>query len=96
MNKFYVYILSSKKNGTLYIGLTNDIARRITEHKSKIYKGFTSKYNVVQLAHFETFGSYNDAYTRERQLKKWKRIWKLALIEKENPNWIDLSEEWFK
>jgi len=96
MNKFYVYILSSKKNGTLYIGLTNDIERRITEHKSKIYKGFTSKYNAFQLVHFETFGSYNDAYIRERQLKKWNRIWKLSLIEKENPDWIDLSEEWFK
>ena len=96
MNKFYVYILSSKKNGTLYIGLTNDIERRVAEHKSKNYKGFTAKHNVTQLVYFESFESNHDAYTRERQLKKWNRIWKLSLIEKENSEWNDLSEEWFK
>jgi putative endonuclease len=94
MNKYYVYILASKRNGTLYIGLTNDIERRILEHKNKIYKGFSSKYDVNILVYFEEFELYTDAYTRERQMKKWKRIWKLNLIEKDNPDWIDLSKNW--
>lgn len=95
MNKFFVYTLTSERNGTLYIGLTNDIQRRTLEHKSKAYKGFTSKYNVTLLVYFEEHESYNNAFTRERQLKKWNRLWKLSLIEKENPEWIDLSKEWF-
>lgn len=96
MNKYYVYILSNKRNGTLYIGFTNDIERRVLEHKSKTYKGFTSKYDTTLLVYFEEHESSNDAYTRERQIKKWKRIWKLALIEKNNPDWNDLSKEWFE
>ena len=96
MNKYYVYILSNKRNGTLYIGLTNDIERRMLEHKNKIHKGFTLKYDVTKLIYFEGFESYNDAYTRERQLKKWRRIWKLALIEKGNPDWNDLSVGWME
>ncbi len=87
MNKFYVYILTNKRNGTLYIGLTNDIQRRILEHKSKTYKGFTSKYDTTLLVYFEEHEIYNNAYTRECQLKKWNRIWKLSLIEKENSDW---------
>jgi len=96
MHKYYVYILSNKRNGTLYIGLTNDIERRISEHKSKTYKGFTLKYDVNKLVYFEELESYNDAVTREKQLKKWRRIWKLSLIEKSNPEWNDLSKEWFE
>ena len=95
MNKFYIYILTNKRNGTLYIGLTNDIERRIKEHKLKIYKGFTSKYDTSLLVYFEEHNTYNEAYIRERQLKKWNRIWKLSLIEKNNPEWNDLSEDWF-
>ena len=95
MSTFYVYILASQRNGTLYIGLTNDIERRIAEHKNKIYQGFTAKYNVNMLVYFEEHDTYDEAYNRERQMKKWKRIWKLNLIEKENPDWKDLSADWF-
>jgi len=95
MDKYYVYILYNKRNGTLYIGITNNIERRISEHKSKTYKGFTSKYDITKLMYLEKFESSSEAYNREKQLKRWKRIWKLSLIEKENPNWVDLSEEWF-
>jgi len=96
MDKFYVYILASKRNGTLYIGLTNDIERRMLEHKTKINKGFSSKYNVILLVYFEEFESYADASSREKQMKKWRRLWKLNLIEKDNPDWNDLSENWLE
>ena len=95
MPSYYVYILTSKINGTLYIGLTNDLERRILEHKSKTYKGFTAKYDINLLAYFEEFDSHKEAYSRELQLKKWKIAWKLELIEKENPVWKDLSKDWF-
>ena len=95
MNKFYVYILASQRNGTLYIGLTNELERRILEHKNKTFKGFTAKYDVNLLVYFEEFESPQEAYTRERQMKKWKRSWKLKLIEKENLNWKDLSSNWY-
>ncbi|PCJ27459.1 MAG: excinuclease ABC subunit C [Flavobacteriales bacterium] len=94
MKSYYVYILASKRNGTLYIGLTNDLERRILEYKTKVVKGFTAKYDVNILVYFEEFESSMEAYTRERQMKKWKRNWKLKLIEKGNPNWEDLSKEW--
>ena len=96
MKKFYVYILASKRNGTLYVGFTNEIERRILEHKQKSVKGFTSKYDVNLLVYFEEFEIAEDALLRERQMKKWKRVWKLKLIEKDNPQWKDLSEDWFK
>jgi putative endonuclease len=89
-----VYILTSKKNSVLYIGFTNDLSRRMKEHKSKVIKGFTSKYNVEKLVYFEEYGNSNDAFLRERQLKKWKRLWKIELFEKENPEWNDLSKDW--
>ncbi len=95
MNTFYVYILASKRNGTLYIGLTNDIERRIQEHKTKQVKGFTSKYSINLLVYYEQHHNYDEAFERERQLKKWNRKWKLELIEKSNPDWEDLSKEWF-
>lgn len=93
---FYVYILSNKKDGVLYIGLTNELERRLEEHKTKILKGFTYKYNVDKLVYFEEFDTYEKAFTRERRLKKWNRDWKIKLIEKENSGWDDLSAEWFK
>lgn len=95
MNKYYVYILSSQRNGTLYIGLTNDLERRILEHKQKVVEGFTAKYNVNQLMYFEEFENANEAALREKRMKKWKRAWKLELIEKSNPNWNDLAKEWY-
>jgi len=91
---YYVYILASHKNGTLYIGMTNILERRMYEHKNKLVKSFTSKYNINKLVYFEEYNSYQEAFDREKQLKKWKRAWKINLIEKENPLWNDLSEEW--
>ena len=95
MKTYYVYILASQKNGTLYIGMTNILERRMYEHKNKLVKGFTSKYDVSKLVYFEEYNSYQEAFNRESQLKKWKREWKINIIEKDNPLWDDLSEEWF-
>jgi putative endonuclease len=89
-NKYYVYILASNRNGTLYVGVTNDLKRRIYEHKNNLIKGFTEKYNVHNLVYFEETSEINIAIQREKQLKKWNRKWKLELIEKENPTWKDL------
>ncbi|MFA4873426.1 MAG: GIY-YIG nuclease family protein [Patescibacteria group bacterium] len=87
----YVYLLASSKNGTLYIGVTNDLVRRIDEHKLGLIDGFTKKYKVHALVYFEEFPDPTSAIAREKQLKNWKRSWKLALIEKDNPSWRDLS-----
>jgi len=87
---YFVYILASKKNGTLYIGVTNNFLRRIIEHKEKIIKGFTEKYNVERLVYYETFNYVNDAIKREKVLKEWDRKWKIMLIEKTNREWKDL------
>jgi putative endonuclease len=88
---YFVYILASRKNGTLYVGVTNDLARRISEHKSKLVPGFTRKYSVDQLVYFEQYASILEARAREHALKRWRRAWKIALIEKLNPDWRDLS-----
>ena len=90
---FYVYILASKKNGTLYVGVTNDLARRVSEHKAKLVPGFTRQYGVDQLVYFEAYDSILDARAREHVLKRWRRAWKIALIEKLNPEWKDLSDQ---
>jgi len=82
------------KNGTLYIGMTNDLERRMFEHKNKLYEGFTKKYSLHILVYFEQFQYVNDAIKREKQLKNWNRQWKIDLIEKENKNWEDLSFDW--
>jgi putative endonuclease len=92
MKKFYVYILCNKRNGTLYAGVTSDLVKRIYEHKNNFVDGFTKKYGVHHLAWFETHESAESAITREKQIKKWKRAWKLRLIEQNNPEWIDLYE----
>jgi putative endonuclease len=84
--------MSNKYNNVLYVGVTNDLVRRIAEHKAKINKGLTYKYNVDKLVYFETFNLMTDAIAREKQLKNWKREWKNALIDKENIEWMDLSE----
>ena len=91
VNTYYVYILASKRNGTLYIGVTNDLARRMSEHKSKEVAGFTKKYNVGVLVYYETTNDINSAIAREKCLKKWERAWKIRLIEEDNPMWHDLS-----
>ncbi|MFI5200764.1 MAG: GIY-YIG nuclease family protein [Candidatus Kapaibacterium sp.] len=90
-HNYYVYIMASQRNGTLYIGVTNDIERRVAEHKQGIIEGFTKEHHVDRLVHFEYFPHIDDAIRREKQLKKWNRAWKLELIEKRNPEWIDLS-----
>lgn len=95
MKQFYVYILARKKEGVLYIGVTNDLERRVLEHKKKINKGFTSRYNIDKLMYFEIFSSIEAAILREKQMKKWKREWKVNQIIKKNPEWEDLSKEWF-
>jgi len=93
---YSVYILASHRNGTLYIGVTNNLIKRAWEHKNKLVKSFTEKYNVDKLVYYETTNNINAALLREKQLKKWNRQWKLELIEKENPDWIDLSTEYYK
>ena len=90
---FYVYILATRKDGPLYTGITSDLHRRIFEHKTHAVPGFTARYNVDRLVYFEVFDDPLTAIAREKQLKKWRRIWKVALIERENPSWRDLAEE---
>ncbi len=90
MKKYFVYILASRKKGTLYIGVTNDLMRRTYEHKNDLIKGFTEKYKVHLLVYSEEFEDVNAAITREKQLKGWKRQWKIRLIEGLNPQWNDL------
>ncbi|MCS3731180.1 GIY-YIG nuclease family protein [Bradyrhizobium betae] len=87
---YYVYILASRIGGTLYIGVTNDIIRRVAEHKSKVIESFTEKYDVARLVYFEQFDDPENAIKREKRVKKWNRAWKVRLIEKDNPNWDDL------
>ncbi len=88
-----VYILASKRNGTLYIGVTSDLPGRVWTHKSGLVEGFTKKYDVDQLVYFEMHEDMTAAITREKQLKKWNRAWKLQLIEQQNPEWKDLWQE---
>jgi putative endonuclease len=88
-----VYILASHRNGTLYIGVTSDLTKRVWEHKQDLVKGFTSKYGVHCLVYYEVHGDMVPAITREKQLKKWRRQWKLRLIEEHNPEWRDLWTE---
>jgi len=88
---YYVYILASSKNGTLYIGVTSDLIKRVAEHKSNLVDGFTKKYNIYNLVYFEEFADINNAILREKRLKKWERNWKIGLIEESNSDWLDLS-----
>ena len=90
MKNGFVYILASKKNGTLYIGVTSDLLKRIYEHKNNLVDGFTKQYNVHDLVYFETSPEIESAIAREKQLKVWKRAWKIELIEKNNPDWKGL------
>jgi putative endonuclease len=90
MNSYYVYILASRRNGTLYIGVTNDLVRRVYDHKTRTIEGFTEKYGVHTLVYYEPYTDVYDALTREKRLKKCKRQWKIDLIESVNPDWKDL------
>jgi putative endonuclease len=89
---YFVYIMASQRNGTLYVGVTNDVIRRAWEHREGVVEGFTKKYSVTRLVHFEEFEDVNAAIQRENRLKKWKRRWKIELIENNNPEWADLYE----
>lgn len=94
MKSYWVYILSNKKLGTLYIGVTNDLHRRLYEHKNKLIEGFSKRYDLTKLVYFEETSDINSAIAREKQLKKWNRDWKINLVELNNPDWLDLSENW--
>ena len=89
---YCVYILASKRNGTLYIGFTSNLAKRVYEHKEKVISGFTKQYNVSLLVYYEVIEDVFSGISREKQLKKWNRQWKIKLIEKHNPHWIDLYQ----
>ena len=94
MNSYYVYILTNKTNSVIYIGITNNLLRRLYEHKNKLLDGFTKKYNVNKLVYFEQTSDINEAIKREKILKKWNREWKIELIKKQNTEFKDLSSEW--
>lgn len=91
----YVYIITNKKNGTLYTGTTRDLERRIKMHKVKEVEGFSKRYNLTKLVYYEQYETIVEGIRREKQLKNYHRNWKINLIEKNNPEWKDLSEEWF-
>ncbi len=93
MKQGYVYILASKRSGTLYVGVTADLLRRVYEHKTNIVEGFTKKYNVKNLVYYEVTPSLMSAIEREKQLKRWNRSWKIKIIEEFNPTWRDLYNE---
>jgi len=94
MLNYYVYIVSSN-TGTLYIGMTNDIRRRVYEHKNKLLAGFSKKYNIDRLLYFETFSDPNSAIAREKQIKNWRREKKVKLIDTNNKDWTDISSDWY-
>ena len=93
MRQYYVYILTNKHNTVLYVGVTNNLIRRVYEHKNKLVPGFTAKYNLNKLVYYEILPDVRDAIYREKQIKGWRRSKKVELIEKFNPNWRDLYEE---
>ncbi|MDG5496718.1 GIY-YIG nuclease family protein [Niveispirillum sp. BGYR6] len=90
---YHVYIMASDRNGTLYVGITSDLARRVYEHRQGAMAGFTKRYGVKRLVYMEPFDDVEHALRRERQIKKWNRNWKLELIEKTNPQWLDLYDQ---
>lgn len=91
--KFYIYVVASKRNGTIYIGMTNNLKSRIVQHKESLIPGFTQRYKVNMLVYFKEYNDVRDAITRETQIKRWKREWKIQLIESINPDWKDLFHE---
>jgi len=91
--QYFVYIIANKKNGTLYIGVTSDLIKRISEHKSYLIEGFSKRYKLHLLVYYEEFDEVEQAIAREKRLKKWNRTWKIRLIEGINPNWDDLYDE---
>ncbi len=90
---YFVYILASKPRGTLYVGVTNNLTRRVFEHKNKLIEGFTERYDVNLLVWYESSGSIESAIVYEKKLKRWRREWKIEMIEKQNPKWVDLYQQ---
>ena len=95
MDNYYIYIMSTWDNKVLYVGVTNDLQRRVREHKGKLIEGFTKRYNIKKLVYFETFSSINDAIKREKEIKGWTRAKKNVLVESINSKWLDLSGEYY-
>jgi putative endonuclease len=93
MRRYYVYILANRRYGVLYVGVTNDLMRCVSQHRAKAVPGFTRDYGVIRLVYFEEYASITEARAREHSLKRWRRAWKLALVDKLNPEWRDLAEE---
>ena len=93
MGSYYVYLMTNWNNKVMYLGVTNDLERRVYEHKNKLHKGFTEKYNINKLVYFEETSDVTEAITREKEIKKWRREKKNALVERINPKWKDLSED---
>jgi putative endonuclease len=93
MNQYFVYIMASRQNGTLYVGVTNNLLRRVYEHREGILDGFSKKYDIKRLVYYEIHQDIKEAIAREKRIKSWKRDWKLRLIEEANPEWKDLYEE---
>src|SRR5258706_4828997 len=89
---YFVYVMANQRNGTLYIGVTNDLFKRVSQHKAGVVEGFTRRHGVHLLVYYETFGDITDAIEREKRLKNWNRAWKLRLIEERNPDWLNLSD----
>ena len=92
--QYYVYIMTNQKNGTLYTGVSNDLQRRVIEHNSGLIEGFTKKNGLKILVYYESYQYVMDAIKREKIIKKWRRMWKIELIEKNNPDWNDLAADW--
>ena len=92
-HNYYVYLLTSSDNSVFYVGVTNDLIRRVIEHKMHKYEGFTDKYGVTKLVYFELYSNVDDAIKREKQLKRYKRLWKVNLVSRENADWCDLSSQ---
>ena len=95
MKNYYIYILASRKKGSLYVGITSDLLKRVYEHKKEYIDGFSKRYNTKKLVYYEVSSDPNSAIKREKILKKWKRQWKINLIEEKNPEWKDLSNGWY-
>ena len=93
MKTYYVYIMASKRNGTLYIGVTDDLIKRVYQHKNDLIDGFTKKYGIHTLVYYESANDVDSAVQREKRLKKWNRIWKFRIIEQMNPEWRDLYDD---
>ena len=94
MKTYYVYIVTNRKNGILYVGVTNDAERRASEHKKGLVEGFSKKHGLEKLVYVTDFGDINEAIAYEKRIKRWRRQWKINLIEKDNPDWEDLFERW--